>query len=206
MRANAVILFVGDSRRDETRKGLPPRFLMHLHSRIASTIRSFHEVDLLVIRQTGPLGIVVDRAITETFDRGYQRVVLVAGDIAGLTREHLQRAIASDAAIGRSPDGGFYLLALSRRLAIDWNSIRWCTRHAFDDVVAALGAHDALPELDDIDSLPDALRVLRAPQFAVLYCRLRSLLRGSRFAARGSRIPTRAAYRLVPLRAPPLAA
>jgi uncharacterized protein DUF2064 len=206
MHANAVLLFAGDSRRDETRKGLPPRFMMQLHARITATVRSFPDADLFVIRETGWLGGIVGRATSRAFDRGYQRVVLLAGDVAGLTCDHLKRAIAAGAAIGRSPDGGFYLLALSRRPDIDWNSIRWCTRHAFDDALAALGALHILPELDDIDSLPDALRVLRAPRFAALYACLLSLIRGPWFVVRAPHARALDFVLSMPPRAPPIPA
>ncbi len=211
MRANAVILFAGDSRREESCKGLPPRFLRHLHARIASMLRSIDTVDVFIADELSPgeesLAAKVDRAIAFAFDRGYERVVLLAGDVAGLTREHVRLAIAArDAAIGRSPDGGFYLLALSRRPNADWQSIRWCGKHTVDDLLLAIGPHQIafLSELGDIDSLNDALRVLRTPRLAALYGRLQSLLRRV-FETGDHCIRSRDALPAVGLRAPPVA-
>ncbi len=207
MRPNAVILFAGDSRREELRKGLPPRFLRHLHARIVATMRSLHGIDLFIADHLAPkaesLGARVSQVVADAFDRGYARVVLLAGDVAGLSAELVERAMASKATIGRSPDGGFYILGLSRRPEIDWHTIRWGSGHAFDDVATALGSYDPLPELDDIDSLGDALRVLRAPRFASLYACLQSLIRGSRFVVRGSRVALCPELRAPSLRAPP---
>jgi hypothetical protein len=207
MHANAVILFAGDRRREESRKGLPPGFLRHLHAQIVSMMDSLDGMDRFNADDLAPnaesLGAKVSQAVARAWDRGYERVVLVAGDVAGLSRNIMQRALASSAAIGRSPDGGFYILTLTRRPSINWSSVRWGTCHAFDDVAAVLGPHDVLPELDDIDSLGDALRVLRAPRFASLYGCLQSLIRDSRFADRDWQLQRRAVDCSARLRAPP---
>src|SRR5258708_24486504 len=134
MRPYAVVLFRGHARREEEEKGLPRRFLARLHDEVASIVRSVNEVDLYLASDPGemfviegpaftsrapqrPLGEKVDLAISRCFAAGYARVAVVAGDVAGLTRELLTEAFAglagTTSVIGRSPHGGFYLAAFS---------------------------------------------------------------------------------------------
>src|SRR5260370_16991341 len=130
MRPYAVVLFTGDARREEAEKGLPGRFLARLHDEVASIVRSVNEVDLYLASDPGetfviegpaftsrapqrPLGEKVDLAISRCFAAGYARVAVVAGDVAGLTRELLTEAFAglagTTSVLGRHPARGFFL-------------------------------------------------------------------------------------------------
>jgi hypothetical protein len=157
----AVILFAGDARREEAQKGLPARFLATLHERLVRTIHSF-DVDLLIADELvapAALYVKIERAFETAFARGYARVIALAGDIV-LPRAILQRAIVSnETLIGRTRDGGFYVLACNERPSIDWTSL------AFDDVAAQLDC-ETLPELHDVDSIDDARIV--APSLIVM--------------------------------------
>ena len=146
-----MVLFAGDPRREEAQKGLPARFLAKLHDRLARTIRAFG-VDLLVADELagGNLSEKVEQAFVRTFARGYERVVVLAGDIV-LPPTILKQAIdAAGTTIGRTRDGGFYLLACDELPFIDWTSL------AYDDVAAQLPDYVALRELRDVDSIEDA--------------------------------------------------
>jgi len=151
MKRTAVVLFAGDARREEAQKGLPPRFLATLHERIVRTIRSF-DVDLLIADSLvgdAPLAQKIDRAFAIPFARGYERVIVLAGDIV-MPRAILQRAIeSSETLIGSTKDGGFYILAMSEPPQIDWTSL------AFDDVARQLDCK-TLATLRDVDSIEDA--------------------------------------------------
>ena len=73
------------------------------------------------------------------------------------------RALAqAPAAIGLSPDGGFWIAAARRGsvLAQAFEGVRWSSVHAGADVRARLPAHVVLRTLQDVDTLAD-LRAVR---------------------------------------------
>ena len=199
MRPYAVVLFTGDARREEAEKGLPRRFLARLHDEVASIVRSVNEVDLYLASDPGeafvvegpaftsrepqrPLGEKVDLAISRCFAAGYARVAVVAGDVAGLTRELLTEAFAELAqktsVIGRSPDGGFYLAAFSAPPLITWSALPWSSATLYDALLGQVRDPHELPALQDIDSFGDALRAVRAVDDLRLRGRLLSILLG----------------------------
>ena len=181
MRPYAVVLFTGDARREEAEKGLPRRFLARLHDEVASIVRSVNEVDLYLASDPGdtfvvegpaftsrapqrPLSEKVDLAISRCFAAGYARVAVVAGDVAGLTRELLTEAFAelagTTSVIGRSPDGGFYLAAFSAPPSVSWSTLPWSSATLYDALLGQLRNPHVLPSLQDIDSFGDALRAI----------------------------------------------
>ena len=189
MNRTAVVLFAGDARREAAQKGLPARFLATLHERLTRTIRAFN-VDLLIADElvgVGTLGEKVEHAFVTTFARGYGRVIVLAGDIV-LPRPILQQAIESnETLIGRTCDGGFYVLACNENPRIDWSSL------SFADVAAQLAcAH--LPTLRDVDSIGDARIV--AP----------SLIPARQFFDDTVSVPKPRQIAAIHLRAPPLPA
>jgi hypothetical protein len=205
MRPHAVILFAGDARREEAEKGLPPRFLARLHAEHARTIAAMPDVDLFVayeaagaFREGGPalLGRRIEEAIRRAFAAGYRRVAIVAGDAARLDRATIDRAFAShvSVAVGRSPDGGFYLAAFAAPPSIDWTSLPWCTSTTCDALLAALSGQtvELLAEVEDID---DVMHV-RDPH-------LRSWLHCNRLSVPGSVTPVRRPFTPDVTRGPP---
>lgn len=211
----AVVAFLGDARREAREKHLPPRFLSAVHRGVARTVRSLPDADLLIATQSSgrfqitrngaffsagasTLAEQVDYALRSCFRAGYQRVLLLAGDIADSPATELRTAIEAlersspTMALGRSSDGGFYLVGFNALPPIDWKNVPWHTASAADSVTrlaAAAGLEEiSLPPLDDIDSLSEAWRLLsrpaRNPQTRRLRLRLRSIL-----AARISAVP-----------------
>lgn len=197
MRPYAVVLFTGDARREEAEKGLPRRFLARLHDEVASVVRSVNEVDLYLASDVSetfvldgpafttrapqrPLGEKVDLAISRCFAAGYARVAVVAGDVAGLTRELLIEAFAklaqTTSVIGRSPDGGFYLAAFSAPPPVTWSTLPWSSAALYDALAGQLRDPHQLPSLQDIDSFSDALRAVRSVGDLRLRGRLLSIL------------------------------
>ena len=175
MSRTAVVLFTGDARREEAQKGLRPRFLASIHDSLARAIRRVAGVDLLIasdrddefriggrLVHATTLGDKIEQAFSSARASGYERVIVLAGDIV-LPPATLERAIAElqsyESVIGPSPDGGFYLIGFNGAPRVDWNAVAWFTSHAFDDVVAQLGTFASLPELRDVDSLDDARAV-----------------------------------------------
>ena len=238
MTRRAIVLFTGDPRREEMQKSLPARFLSALHGELIETIRRTPDVSLVIASESAGrfhlaygdrqasvvsdlLGEKIDCAYRFAFELGFDSVVLLAGDVAGVELDVIDRAFATlegtdeRSVLGPSRDGGFYLLGLNRvaasRAAIDWNSIPWFTAsssEALASVVRALGWQlSFVRQIDDIDSFSDAVRVTGnlSLQFAKLRSRLHSLLSDRSFALDSlDLVPPAHLFEIALLRAPPL--
>ncbi len=178
MKRRAVVLFRGDPRREERRKGLPPRLLSTLHAELERVIARTPDVDLITASEADhrfelrssewsfvsdseeALSAKIDHSLRIAFEAGYESVVLLAGDIAGLRPEVLEQALdsldESCAVLGPSADGGFYLAGFRGYVKLDWSSLPLSTANALAGLKSALTALDlswaAAPRLDDIDS------------------------------------------------------
>ncbi len=95
-------------------------------------------------------------------DAGYRHTVIVTTDSPHVQRSHIQRAFdlleTNDITIGRTEDGGYYLLGMCPHLSILEN-ITMSTDHVADDII--LKAHTLelkvayLETLQDIDNWGD---------------------------------------------------
>lgn len=100
-------------------------------------------------------------------------VLIVGGDIPGITRAHLVRAIhalaSRDAVFGPAPDGGYWLIGLGPRPAPPGalQGVRWSSPDALADSMATLrGRRVALVDtLADVDTEAD-LRRAPGPLFS----------------------------------------
>jgi glycosyltransferase A (GT-A) superfamily protein (DUF2064 family) len=203
-RSRAVILFRGDPRLEEKRKHLPRRFLSVLHDSLVRTIRRTPGADLIVASGTGEhfelscgdatrsinastFADKVDGAVRFAFDSGYESVLLLAGDIAGLTLPVISDAFdrvekkPGSVVVGPSGDGGFYLLALTRSAGIDWQKIPWFTTRALAGLVGQLVDRKLAcfisPRIDDVDDHASAISVVRSLPASLLKRTLQSILR-----------------------------
>lgn len=88
------------------------------------------------------------------------RVVIVGGDIPGITRAHIARAFAAlgdrDAVFGPASDGGYWLVGMARRRPVPrglFKAVRWSSEHALaDSLASAAGLRVALvDQLSDVD-------------------------------------------------------
>lgn len=238
MTNRAIVLFTGDPRREEMQKSLPARFLSSLHEELIETIQQTPDVSLIIAseatgrfqlcsgdRQAGVtsnhLGEKIDCAYRFAFELGFEAVILLAGDVAGVDLDVIDRAFVSlegsgeRSVLGPSRDGGFYLLGLNRaaasRKAIDWNAIPWFTASssaALSSLVCALGWQlSFVRQIDDIDSYGDAVRISTrlSVEFARLRSRLFCLLSDCGFIVESlETIPPAHLFEIALLRAPPL--
>ncbi|MCT8158777.1 TIGR04282 family arsenosugar biosynthesis glycosyltransferase [Pseudoruegeria sp. SHC-113] len=95
-------------------------------------------------------------------------VVIIGGDIPGITPAHIARAFKAlgraEAVLGPAPDGGYWLIGLKRTFAVQqslFSGVRWSSEHAMADTVASLGTpHVAyIDTLQDVDTLADLKRI-----------------------------------------------
>jgi uncharacterized protein len=94
-------------------------------------------------------------------------VIIVGGDIPGITRTHIARAFGAlanhDAVFGPASDGGYWLVGMARRRPTPrrlFQGVRWSSEHALTDSLAsAAGLRVALvDQLSDVDSAADLQR------------------------------------------------
>ena len=91
-------------------------------------------------------------------------VVIVGGDIPGITAPHIESAFRAlgrhDAVFGPATDGGYWLIGVKRAAALPrglFRGVRWSSPTALADTLAGLpGARIALiDELSDVDTAAD---------------------------------------------------
>jgi len=229
MNRRAIVLFRGDPRREERQKGLPPRLLSALHAELERVINNTPGVDLIdasevdgrfVLRSPEWISVSsaaealsekIDHSLRVAFDSGYESVVLLAGDVAGLTPDLITRAFDAlnheRVVLGPSRDGGFYLAGFRRYIHIDWSSLQLYTANALAGLKAQLASlHVTWIEakrLDDIDSREDAETIARRLRFSRLGRILIALLDRRVGWSMRSRQALPSFTRATPARAPP---
>ena len=110
-----------------------------------------------VAQGSGDLG---DRMARIFRDVGQGPLIIVGSDIPGITPRHIARAFAQlgrrDAVLGPAPDGGYWLIGLTRAVAVPptiFKGVRWSSEKAMEDTVASLsglriGITDTLTDVD----------------------------------------------------------
>ncbi len=192
MKSQALVLLCGDTRIEEKKKGLPAGFLKKLRGDVAARFSRHDAVELVIASDRSSafeLGTGNEResSVPETFAekirrsveyctrRGATSVVVLAGDVAGITCEIIDSAFAqldsheARAVLGPSRDGGLYLIGLNQPTInqnIAWHDVQWfrvttgaSVRSVLERAVCTISV---LSRHDDIDSRADALRTARA--------------------------------------------
>lgn len=124
---------------------------------------------LLVPQEGQDLGGRLENTFRVLFRRGYDRVAAVSTDSPDLPRGYLEEAFVcladTPVVLGPCPDGGYYLIGLSRMIPEVFRDMPWST----DRVVALTAARvkglgmdlSYLPEWHDVDTGPDLERLVR---------------------------------------------
>lgn len=154
-------------------------------------------------------------ALAYGFGQGYERLVVIGNDCPQLTPARLRQAVASletaDAVLGPDPDGGVYLLGVSRHFfaADAWAALPW--QSAVLGAALARCLHRAgatvcrLRPLAGVNNAHDLARLLRQLPAAALRRRLQQLRQPAPPAGRALRLRPRVAAVAapLPLRGPP---
>lgn len=115
------------------------------------------------VQSGADLGERMGNAFRAAFAQGAEKVAIIGSDCPTLSGDILAQAFAAldtqEAAIGPTPDGGYYLLALRRFEPTLFENISWSTETVFDETIHAAekaGLRVAqLPQLSDIDTEAD---------------------------------------------------
>jgi uncharacterized protein len=119
-----------------------------------------------VFRQNGEdIGDRMLNAFMHVFHSGYKKAVLIGSDLPGLPAALVENALAAldttDAAIGRSTDGGYYLIGFRKEtFSLDYfKGITWSTSSVFQQTIEKFSRLKKsiyiLPEWIDIDDHND---------------------------------------------------
>jgi len=119
--------------------------------------------------QDGPeLGARLHHAFRWTYERGYQRTIVIGSDSPHIGRDIVARAWEAldeaDVVLGPADDGGYYLIAMHRPHDV-FRGIPMSTSQVMQMTVALAQRQGlsvcTLETLFDVDELPDLLRLTR---------------------------------------------
>ena len=114
-------------------------------------------------QQGADLGERMKNAFQKSFAEGYERVCIIGSDCmeisSSLIKEGFEKLQNSDAVIGPSRDGGYYLLGMNQFIPQLFENKAWSTDAVFsatlDDLNALGMSHCKLPVLSDVDTAED---------------------------------------------------
>jgi glycosyltransferase A (GT-A) superfamily protein (DUF2064 family) len=131
----------------------------------------------------------ITQALASTFQRGYDKLIVIGNDCPSLNRAALEKAVQlledGHTVVGPARDGGVYLIGLSREhfQSASWLNLPWKTSTLSEALFSYLQQFNApicsLPVLSDIDNEEDLIRMLGQKSALPVFVKLRSLL-GSR--------------------------
>ncbi len=107
------------------------------------------------------LGIRMKNAFKNSFDSGYEKVLIIGSDIYDLTPSHIDEAFkkldSNDVVIGPAIDGGYYLLGMKRLHTTIFKNKEWGTSSVREDTLSDLQKVNVhlLQELNDVDVIED---------------------------------------------------
>ncbi len=120
--------------------------------------------------QTGEtLGDRIVSAFEFAFSDGAERVVMIGTDSPTFPADHIEQAfefleVETDVVLGKTTDGGFYLIGLRGLQKGIFDNVRWSTPNAFEDVyrnVMKLGLHlREVPSWYDVDEPRDLKKLV----------------------------------------------
>lgn len=117
---------------------------------------SILQYENLLIEQKGEdLGERMFNAFDFGFGQGFDALVMIGTDSPTMPKEMIANAFdllegKTDAVIGKTEDGGYYLIGLNRLNKGIFDNVEWSTKRAFDQTVRNFQKEDLQPEfLDD---------------------------------------------------------
>lgn len=120
-------------------------------------------------QQGKDLGERMQFAFRQSFEKGYQKAVIIGSDCPYITENIIRQAFAAldsnDLVIGPSADGGYYLLGMIAYHPYVFRDKEWSSSSVLDQTLNDAGKNDLsvmnLPVLNDIDTLEDLQAVAK---------------------------------------------
>lgn len=120
------------------------------------------------------LGQRMKNAFPQAFREGFKNVIVIGSDSPDLPQEHLELAFTaldkSDAVVGPSSDGGYYLIGFTRDTFLPevFERISWSSDKVLEQTTNTLTRYSRslhlLPQWHDVDTLPDLKSFLQRNQ------------------------------------------
>ncbi|HEX7230194.1 MAG TPA: TIGR04282 family arsenosugar biosynthesis glycosyltransferase [Candidatus Binatia bacterium] len=111
------------------------------------------------------LGARMQNVFATLFTEGYQRIVLIGGDLPPVPLDYFTRALAyldhpeSRAVLGPTHDGGYYLVGLNRNQPAIFDQMTWSHDQVLRQTLERIVSFDIkghlLPRWHDIDTIDD---------------------------------------------------
>lgn len=111
----------------------------------------------------GNLGEKLQRAFTEGFDNGSNKVVVIGSDCPAITTQDISDAFTAldetHIVFGPATDGGYWLIGLNQDYPALFDNVRWSTEHTLSDTISNVKKLDLktskLRLHSDIDTIED---------------------------------------------------
>ncbi len=111
------------------------------------------------------LGERMKNAVDATFEKGYEKIVIIGTDCPELTGGIIMNAFEylqnNDLVIGPAEDGGYYLIGSKKLHTEIFEDIKWSTAEVLNETIRKLNSlqlsYFLLPELNDIDEEKDLI-------------------------------------------------
>lgn len=112
-------------------------------------------------QQGDDLGLRMQHAFKNSFNTGYEKVLIIGSDLYDLTPNHINKAFeklnTNDVVMGPAEDGGYYLLGMKKLQPNIFQNKAWGTATVRQDTLNDLQKVSVhlLEELNDVDIIED---------------------------------------------------
>ena len=113
------------------------------------------------LQQGKELGEKMEKAFSEAFQNGFQKVVIIGSDLYDITEEDLKMAFLAlddhNYVLAPAQDGGYYLLGMKKETPKLFSHKDWSTEKVFQQTLEDLKQEKVklLPVRNDIDTFED---------------------------------------------------
>ena len=115
------------------------------------------------LQEEGDLGVKMQKAFEQMFDKGYEKIILIGSDTPHLTDtifdEAFEKLEQHDIVLGPSADGGYYLIGFNKKTFVKsaFEDITWSSPQVLEQTLQKLHTKKVYltQELNDIDTIED---------------------------------------------------
>ena len=126
---------------------------------------SIWENEKKFIQKGENLGMKMQHAFQNGFDKGYENIVLIGSDLPTISKEVIEAGIANlknnDVVFGPAEDGGYYLIGMSKMHASIFENKPWSKNNLLAITLQELKAQNQsvglIDTLNDIDTFEDLI-------------------------------------------------